>query len=73
MKAFPKDPTRKDKKGDPLEPGRDLFDAFRPCYIRAYTDAKDVMDDKGGAVLDGTKDSTADDFVSKSGMSYTRV
>ena len=46
-----------------MDEGRDLFDAFRPCYIRAYTDAKDVMEDDG-TVLDGTKSSTADDFVS---------
>ena len=37
---YPKDNTQKNDKGDPLEYGRDLFDAFRPCYIRAYTDAK---------------------------------
>ena len=37
--------------------------AFRPCYIRAYNDAKDIMDDDG-TKLEGTK-STADDFVSK--------
>ena len=37
--------------------------AFRPCYIRAYTDAKDIMPDTG-AVLEGTKGATADDFLS---------
>ena len=37
--------------------GRDLFDAFRPCYIRAYNDAKDIMD-AGGKVLEGTKKAT---------------
>ena len=63
--AFPKDTTKIDDKGDPFEPGRDLFDAFRPCYIRAFNDAKDIVDDKGGKVLEGTKDSTADDFVSR--------
>ena len=40
MQAYPKDKSQIDDKGDPLERGRDLFDAFRPCYIRAYTDAK---------------------------------
>ena len=40
MQAYPKDKTKKDDKGQDLERGRDLFDAFRPCYIRAYTDAK---------------------------------
>ena len=54
----------KDDKGNPLERGKDLFDAFRPCYIRAFNDAKDFKADDG-KVLDGTKDSTADDFVSK--------
>lgn len=44
--------------------GRDLFELFRPCFIKAYNDAKDIMDDQGGKVLEGTKDSTADDFVS---------
>ena len=34
MTAFPKDSKQKDHRGDPLERGRDLFDAFRPCYIR---------------------------------------
>ena len=41
-KAYPKD-------GDD-EPGRDLFDAFRPCIIRAYNDAKDIMPDSGEQV-----------------------
>ena len=62
--AFPKDTTKIDDKGDVFDEGRDLFDAFRPCYIRAFNDAKDIVDDKGGKVLEGTKDSTADDFVS---------
>jgi hypothetical protein len=45
------------------EPGKDLFDAFRPCYIRAFTDAKDYKADTG-EVIEGTKDATDDDFVS---------
>jgi len=53
---YPKDGKTSDK-------GRDLFELFRPCYIKAYNDAKDIMADSG-EVLDGTKDSTADDFVS---------
>ena len=56
-----KDPNFPDQ---PLERGKDLFTAFRPCYIRAFNDAKDYKADDG-KVLDGTKDSTADDFVSK--------
>jgi hypothetical protein len=44
--------------------GRDLFDAFRPCYIRAFSDAKDYKADTG-KVISGTKKATADDFVSK--------
>ena len=42
----------------------------RPCsfpvfvFIRAFNDAKDYKKDDG-KVLDGTKSSTADDFVSK--------
>ena len=64
MKTYPKDRTKKDHRGDPLERGRDLFNAFRPCYIKAFNDAKDYKNDTG-EVLDGTKSSTADDFVSK--------
>jgi hypothetical protein len=45
------------------EPGKDLFKAFRPCYIRAFTDAKDFKADTG-AVIAGTKDAKDDDFVS---------
>ena len=53
------------KKGkeDP-DVGRDLFDAYRPCYIRAFNDAKDYKADDG-KVLEGTKNATHDDFVSK--------
>ena len=40
-----------------------LFDAFRPCYIRAFTDAKDYKADTG-AKIKGTKGATDDDFVS---------
>jgi hypothetical protein len=46
------------------EVGRDMWDRFRPCYIRAFTDAKDFKADDG-EVLEGTKSATADDFVSK--------
>lgn len=49
------------KSGDE-EPGRDLYDAFHPCIIRAYIDAKDIMPDTGEQ-LDGTT-ATADDFLS---------
>ena len=41
-----------------VDPGRALFDHFRPCYIRAYADARDIMD-SGGKVIEGTKKSTA--------------
>ena len=58
LAAFPKQ-----AKAD-LDVGRDLFTAFRPCYIRAYNDAKDYKADDG-TVLEGTKKSTADDLVSK--------
>jgi hypothetical protein len=64
MSKYPKDPKKKDHRGDPLERGKDLFDAFRPSYIRAFNDAKDYKADNG-EVLEGTKTSTADDFVSK--------
>ena len=46
-----------------VERGRDLWDLFRPSYIRAFNDAKDYKKDDG-KVLDGTKTATNDDFVS---------
>jgi hypothetical protein len=52
------------KGADRQEPGQDLFRAFRPCYIRSFTDAKDYKADTG-AVIKGTKKATDDDFVSK--------
>lgn len=58
LKAYPRDKVFKS-----MEKGRDLFDAFRPCYIKAFNDAKDYKSDTG-AVIAGTKKSTADDFVS---------
>ena len=58
VKAYPKDHATK------AEPGRDLWTLFRPCYLRAFNDAKDVKADTG-KVLEGTKTATADDFVSK--------
>ena len=33
-----------------FEPGKDLFSAFRPCYMRAYTDAKDYKADTGAVI-----------------------
>jgi hypothetical protein len=51
------------KGKDMMEPGKDLFSAFRPCYIRAFTDAKDYKTDTG-VVIGGTEDATDDDFVS---------
>jgi hypothetical protein len=50
-------------KKDGPELGRDLFDLYRPCYIRAFNDAKDYKADTG-KVIEGTKGATADDFVS---------
>ena len=51
-------------KGNDLKtPGLDLFRAFRPCYIRAFSDAKDFKKDDGN-VLDGLKTATHDDYVS---------
>jgi len=58
IKAYPKDAATK------AEPGRDLWSLFRPCYVRAFNDAKDYKADTG-KVIEGTKKSTADDFVSK--------
>ena len=52
------------KSKDGKEKGRDLWELFRPSYIRAFTDAKDFKhDDK--ETIEGTKAATADDFVSK--------
>jgi len=64
MKAYPKDKKKKDHRGHHLERGRDLFDAFRPSYIRAFNDAKDYKKDDG-KFIEGTKKATNDDFVSK--------
>lgn len=72
-KKFPKNNKKKNDKGDPEEHGRDLFDLFRPCYIRAFNDAKDIMDTKDGKVLEGTKNATADDFVSWGEFRYMNV
>lgn len=43
--------------------------AFRPCYIRAFSDAKDYKKDDG-KVIEGTKNATNDDFVSKGEFKY---
>ena len=53
MAAYPK------KSRDDPDVAMDTFDAFRPCYIRAFTDAKDYKADTG-AVIKGTKDATDD-------------
>jgi len=58
---FPKDSKNTDSSGNPLDRGRYLFDAFRPCYIRAFADAKA----NSGKEFEGTKTATGDDFVSK--------
>jgi len=61
--AFPKNKTKKDHRGDILDRGKDIFTAFRPCYIRAFKDAADYKKDDG-KVLNGTKTATNDDYVS---------
>jgi len=45
-------------------PGKDLWTAFRPCYIRAFKDAADYAPDYGETIK-GTKNAKQDDFVSK--------
>jgi hypothetical protein len=35
------------KGKDMQEPGKDIWDAFRPCYIRAFKDAADFKADDG--------------------------
>ena len=42
---FPK--TGKGK--DTLEPGKDIWSAFRPCYIRAFKDAADFGAERRGS------------------------
>jgi hypothetical protein len=51
------------KGDDVVELGKNLFKEFRPCYMRAFTDAKDYAADSG-EVIEGTKGATDDDFVS---------
>ena len=52
------------KGKDRMTPGQDLFDSFRPCYIRAFKDAADFAKDEGETIA-GTKGAKQDDFVSK--------
>lgn len=56
---YPKTGKGKEMK----EPGKDIFTAFRPSYLRAFSDAKDYKADTG-AKIKGAKKATADDFVS---------
>jgi len=56
---YPKTGKGKEMK----EPGKDIFTAFRPSYLRAFSDAKDYKADTG-AKIKGTKKATDDDFVS---------
>jgi hypothetical protein len=51
------------KGKDMQEPGKDIWDAFRPCYIRAFKDAADWSYDDG-TTISGTKSAKQDDFVS---------
>jgi len=66
MAKYPKDAKSK------VETGRDLWEQFRPSYIRAFNDAKDYKADTG-KVIEGTKKATADDFVSKGEFRYFGV
>jgi hypothetical protein len=50
MAKYPTSGKGKDVK----TPGQDLFDAFRPCYVRSFSDAKDYKKDTG-EVIAGTK------------------
>ena len=59
MAKFP----RKGKGKEMKEPGRDIWDAFRPCYIRAFKDAADWAYDDN-TTISGTKNAKQDDFVS---------
>jgi len=45
-------------------PGKDIWTAFRPCYVRAFKDAADYAKDDGETIK-GTKNAKQDDFVSK--------
>jgi len=56
---YPKTGKGKEMK----EPGKDIFTAFRPSNLRAFSDAKDYKADTG-AKIKGAKKATADDFVS---------
>lgn len=58
LASYPKKTAKKSTDG------ASLWAYFRPCYIRAYNDAKDYKKDDG-EIIQGTKDATADDFVSK--------
>lgn len=42
--------------------GERMWQLHRPCYIRAFTDAADAMEDKR---VEGTKSATADDYVQR--------
>jgi len=52
------------KGADMKEPGKDLFQTFRPSYLRAFSDAKDYQADSG-AKIKGAKNATDDSFVQK--------
>jgi hypothetical protein len=60
LTKYPKTGKGKEMK----TPGYDLFKAFRPCYMRAFSDAKDYKADSG-EVLAGLVSATQDDFVSR--------
>jgi len=59
LQKYPKTGKGKDMK----TPGQDIFKEFRPCYVRAFSDAKDYKADTG-EVLDGLATATQDDYVS---------
>jgi hypothetical protein len=60
LTKFPNTGKGKDRQ----TPGHDMFKAYRRCYIRAFKDAADFAQDDG-EVIDGFKDATQDDYVSK--------
>jgi hypothetical protein len=65
LSSFP----NRGKGAERTTPGHDLFKTFRPCYIRAFKDAADFANDDN-SVIEGTKDATQDDFVSKDEFVY---
>jgi hypothetical protein len=59
IKATAKDKAERKQLAEEAER---LWSLFRPCYIRAFTDAADIMEEKR---MNGRESSTTDDFVQK--------